>query len=92
MKDIKDFAKKWKEFKDRQERVYQRNLHSQEYVEAEKTVKMAMEVAIKCVYFPIPVPWFLTKSVLKKDMYEDSIEGMLNWINDDEPAFGKVTK
>ncbi len=77
MKEIKEFADCWKEFKARQKRIYERNLHSDEYHEA-ITIINSWPRRRYCM----TPPFYLRDVALEKDMYSETIEGMLEWIND----------
>jgi hypothetical protein len=75
--NIEQLAEEWKLFKERQERVYQRNIHSKEYYEFKGSDNSYFD---RCLY----------DLTVQKDMYENTLEGMLNWINDGRPSFDKA--
>lgn len=74
--NIEKIAEEWKAFKKRQRRIYERNLHSDEYHEA---LKLPFNM------YTTDVWRHNLKLALDKDKYKDSIEGLLDWINDGRP-------
>lgn len=86
MKDLKEIAEKWSKFKERQSRIYERNIHSDEYHQSKKMIDESIKVCANSNFnLSSLIPWSSLDIVLSKEKYEQSIEGMLNWINDGEP-------
>jgi hypothetical protein len=77
MENIEKTAVLWKQFKARQKRIYERNYHSDEYHEAQETIRTWPTGR----YYLMP-PFYMLDSALKKDMYPETIEGLLDWVND----------
>jgi hypothetical protein len=75
MKDLKETAEKWAKFKQRQNRIYQRNLNSDERFENMKGLSIYNYGGIMAI----------DDRIMEKDMYPKSFEGMLEWMNDGEP-------
>ena len=82
MTTMKEFAEAWKEFKERQQKVKDRNFHSEEYSDA-----------LKIIFTPncrfVQSEWDQIQKIFDKDCYKDTIEGMFDWINDGKPQWGK---
>lgn len=74
--NIEDIAKEWKIFNQRQDRIFKRNLHSDEYHTAVNKTYDFMLHDLWSAYL---------EEALDKDMYKKSIEGLLDWINDGRP-------
>lgn len=74
--NIKDISEKWKLFQQRQKRIYERNLHSDEYHSIEFPTH-AYSGAYELYKLRQDV-------VLQKDMHKDTFEGMLDWMNNGE--------
>lgn len=72
-KKLQEYADTWKEFQEYQNRIRQRNLNSDEYA------KFNNETSINiwnCHYYLL-----MRDVILKKDLFENTFEGMLSWIN-----------
>ena len=86
MTTIKEFAETWKEFKERQQKVRDRNWHSEEHDIAQKEV---FNLDWRLVGTHLDFYWKKMEKALDKDCYKDTLEGMFDWISDGKPQWGK---
>lgn len=79
---IKELAEKWGKFKKRQERILNRNINSDEYHYWKKQEPFNTRSVIYAIRLE---SWFSEGCKIKeKELYQNTTEGMFDWINDGE--------
>ena len=77
MNKIEEFAQEWAEFNKYQDRIRLRNKYSDEYVKFQQ----------ENTWDRYNVDWYMFEvdKILEKDLFKNTFEGMLDWVNAGKP-------